>query len=954
MTSFNLCEQLLHSSEPQQREPLLEAAAASTECMDYFLESAREQIAADPVDARTRAELAAALAERRQDHRSAAQAWRVSAQALRVQGNHAGAVLALETAAAKAIQADDPVLTACVQIGRVDSLGWLGRYDEALALARRLEAELRLLGELTEAAKVLLNMGALHYRRDQYLPALSCYERALEALVSSGDAVAIARVQGNMASVLMELHRVDEAILLFEQARQAFIAQNMVTAAAMIDANVGFLHYLSGKYAAAVAALSRAREEFTQRGQMLETAKCDADLADAYRELNLHPEALAAYGRAIAEMEGHAIDYERARAELGRASVWMMMAQTEEALAGLERAESLFRGHRNTTQLAHVRLLRAHLLRGQGDITSAHNEAQHAAKALQRRRLYGWAAEARFLLADMALETGQDLVHAMHAVRRAAQKYARGWLECRAQHALGRHYLRRGDLPRGVGYLRAGVQALEQTRTSIVPEGMHVSFLKDKLHLYEEVVGVLLARGGRRDIAEALEYVERAKSRLLLERIQASLEGRLAANDLTTPMRDRLAFLRAELSRSYHRMNALDANEARRTGVAGEDEAVALATLEEEYRTALQEAEARQTERIHGISALSNVIPTHSLSTRLGEEEILLEYYIVAGTICAWVVTREGIFFRPDVAQVEAVRYLSRRLRHQLQRMGAGSELTQRHADRFLAGIQEVLQEFHDLLLLPLADLLVGEKLVVIPHGELHGLPFHAFFDGRTYTLARWEFVYAPSAAVWYAGAGRRRYMEKVSAADASPMEALLMGVPGPGIERVEEEVKQLAMLLPSSRLLCGNEATVDAFHLYAGRCRLLHMATHGLYRTDNPLFSGLQLSDGWLLARDLYEVTLDCDLATLSACQTGTTSVEAGDELFGLIRGFLSAGARSVAASLWLADDRATTYLMADFYRRMKEGSTKAAALRGAQQHTQERYPHPYYWAAFALMGER
>ena len=172
--------------------------------------------------------------------------------------------------------------------------------------------------------------------------------------------------------------------------------------------------------------------------------------------------------------------------------------------------------------------------------------------------------------------------------------------------------------------------------------------------------------------------------------------------------------------------------------------------------------------------------------------------------------------------------------------------------------------------------------------------------------------------------------------------------------EKVNEEVDRLSTILPGAKILRGHEATLAAFHENAEACGLIHLATHGLYRSDNPLFSGLRFADGWLLARDLYDMTLRCDLATLSACQTGVAHVEAGDELFGLQRGFLAAGARSVAASLWLADDAATGKLMEQFYRGLASGLSKAAALRTAQRHLLCEYPHPYHWAAFILIGER
>jgi CHAT domain-containing protein len=184
--------------------------------------------------------------------------------------------------------------------------------------------------------------------------------------------------------------------------------------------------------------------------------------------------------------------------------------------------------------------------------------------------------------------------------------------------------------------------------------------------------------------------------------------------------------------------------------------------------------------------------------------------------------------------------------------------------------------------------------------------------------------------------------------------DALIVGVSEPGIAKVAEEVDRLAALLPRAGVLRGPEATIAGFRARAGVSGLVHLATHALFRSDNPLFSGLRFSDGWLLARDLYEMTLECDLATLSACQTGVTFVDAGDELFGLQRGFLAAGARSVAASLWLADDAATAALMEQFYCRLAQGMPKAAALRAAQRQTMRRFPHPYHWAAFVLIGER
>jgi CHAT domain-containing protein len=139
-----------------------------------------------------------------------------------------------------------------------------------------------------------------------------------------------------------------------------------------------------------------------------------------------------------------------------------------------------------------------------------------------------------------------------------------------------------------------------------------------------------------------------------------------------------------------------------------------------------------------------------------------------------------------------------------------------------------------------------------------------------------------------------------------------------------------------------------------AASADLLHLACHGLFRADNPIFSALKLEDGWLTAVDVLKLNLTSTLVTLSACESGRGGVLAGDEVIGLTRAFLGAGAATLLVSLWLAPDQATAALMADWYRRLGQAQFRrpAAALRAAQRALQRRYPHPYYWASFTIVG--
>ena len=144
---------------------------------------------------------------------------------------------------------------------------------------------------------------------------------------------------------------------------------------------------------------------------------------------------------------------------------------------------------------------------------------------------------------------------------------------------------------------------------------------------------------------------------------------------------------------------------------------------------------------------------------------------------------------------------------------------------------------------------------------------------------------------------------------------------------------------------------------------RTIHLAAHGDFRPDNPLFSGLALEDGWLTTFDIFNLRLNASLVTLSACQTGRNVNSGGDELLGLMRAFLYAGAASLVLSLWPVEDRSTARLMEAFYAGLADGRSKAAALRQAQlqfihqqagkEHLSELYAHPYFWAPFFLVGD-
>jgi CHAT domain-containing protein len=143
-----------------------------------------------------------------------------------------------------------------------------------------------------------------------------------------------------------------------------------------------------------------------------------------------------------------------------------------------------------------------------------------------------------------------------------------------------------------------------------------------------------------------------------------------------------------------------------------------------------------------------------------------------------------------------------------------------------------------------------------------------------------------------------------------------------------------------------------------AGAKGVVHIAAHGQFRPDAPLFSSIELADGPLTTADVFDLDLGAPLVTLSACETGRAIVGGGDELVGLARAFLYAGASGLLVSQWRVDDDTTAALMTSFYKALVGGSNPAEALRQAQVAAidrtmpQNRRPHPLLWAGFQFIG--
>jgi CHAT domain-containing protein len=553
----------------------------------------------------------------------------------------------------------------------------------------------------------------------------------------------------------------------------------------------------------------------------------------------------------------------------------------------------------------------------------------------------------------------------------------------KAREVRWRAWLSHARAHRAVGDKQIAVASF--TRTIVNLEGLYwlvyvttensAVGLREKLQApYRELADLLVEEG---KVSEAFEWIEHAKSRAMLGIASArrTAEWRTTVDEKGSlrPLSQAIAQLRVQL------------------GSLGLT-AVKRASLEEKLnnaRTAILMARSKlEMQRSRKRLVWFPPASVKDLQKRLEEsDETIIEFALGTDRSFAWTLSSRGIALDilPGSKEIET------QVRDFIELLGAAP--ANMYLERDLASVKEHGKALFSTLLGPLSDKIApGKKLIIVPDGILHYLPFESLLSGDRYLIEDHEISYVSSAsmlALWQDS--------KDGTEDAARMELLALGDPIfrthiaksnrkrgsprsrvtkgtqvslpfqlPPLPRTRDEVQVIAGLFPPSRvrLLLGSESTENVIKSeQLRRYRRIHFATHSLIDETSPSRSAVVLTlagdsdeDGFLEVDEIADLDLDCDLVVLSACQTARGQLLSGEGILGLTRAFIFAGARSVVVSQWRVSDISTGQLMKSFYQNIVGNLGNAAALRSAKlqmlrSETETR--HPYYWAAFILIGK-
>ena len=510
--------------------------------------------------------------------------------------------------------------------------------------------------------------------------------------------------------------------------------------------------------------------------------------------------------------------------------------------------------------------------------------------------------------------------------------------------AVGEAYHLKGNTEKSIFFNIEAAGIINTLRSTISTEEHRISFAAYKDRVYNHLIEDLISAG---QLAEAFRYSEAARSRALIDLLGTRADLKFKSekqNELANRVRS------FQISRDYSRMETNPSDDQARyintlyNSEISTERGVTIvpARSEKESRPNGQMPDLEQAQ----IKTLLTVelLGEEEIRKLLPEKSALVEYYISDKAIFAWILTAHALMLRRLPVSPDQLREMIHDFRRDLK-SDIGTYLPTANA-------------LYTALFEPIEALLDVDRIYVVNHRFLHQLPIEALHDGRQFLVERYLFAYLPSGAML-------AYLGPIQ----KPLESILiLASPDnqrfgflPPLEGTKQEAKDIKGYFPISRILTGHNATESAVKEAAIDFQAIHIASHGIFDAGNPLQSCLYLSedvgnDGVLTAAELYGIQMAPGLITLSACESGLSSVESGDELIGLIRGLFFAGKSNIVASLWKVDDMGTRFLMNRFYANLQGkdnvdvmGALSKAKIESLQHH---EYAHPYYWSAFNVYG--
>ncbi|GAA6619644.1 CHAT domain-containing protein [Scytonema sp. NUACC26] len=822
----------------------------------------------------------------------------------------------------------------------------LNFFQEALAIAQEIP-------DRVSQGVILGNIGVVYDRWGSYFQALDFYNQALTIAQDLGNREDVSNNLNKIGLVYSYLGQYSHALELMQQAL-AVVREPIVQEVSerrlegIILASIGLVYNYQDEYFQALKFYEQALAVARELGDLVGVGTNLTNIGEVYRNLGQYHQALKFLEQALLILR-------QARDLAGEATtlnnignVYSLQKQYPQALESYQQSLSISReiGDRSgeATTLNNIGGTYDKL----GDRSQALISYQ---QALIIRRQLGDRAGVGETLNNIGLlytylkQHPQALESYQQALEIQRQLGDRGG-EGTTLTNVGFLYEQLGNVAEAIAFHQQAIDVFESIQGNIRVEELKASFAVEQTDIYDRLINLLWTAGR---FEEAFNYVERSRARAFLdqlascrcetvEQISEKTCGRIDIRAGTdAKLLEREQQLKLEIPALRKQLIGLQSrSESNQDAIAALKKQID--EREQDYINLLTQIKIHSSE----VASLVSVNVSHlaEIQKLLDADTTLVEYFVSNEHTLVFLVTTNS--FKHNILSCNR-----KELTDKINLFRRFSSLNNAHP--------KSLQELYKWLIAPVQPDLTTKKLGIVPHNILHYLPFAALTDGTNYLSQEYILFGLPSASVLPFIKSKKKPKLDTILALGNPITT----EPLEDLKFAQQEAETIAKLY-GTQALVGKDATESALRSAMDQTNILHLASHGQYNPNKPLFSTLYLAstsqdDGRLEVHEIYglDLTKATNLVVLSACETQEGKLSAGDEVVGMTRAFLYAGTPSVIASLWRVNDKATGILMERFYNHLRQGMAKAEALQQAQIETLSVYPHPYYWAAFVLTGD-
>jgi CHAT domain-containing protein/tetratricopeptide (TPR) repeat protein len=862
-------------------------------------------------------------------------------------------------------------------------------------------------------AQTLSSKGEIYYSKGDSLRSVHSLERALKLFEETGDRDGQARALLLMGHNNNMLGQFDQALSDFSRSYNLYRETGNRSGGALATTAKGLTLSLDQKNEEGIKLHREAQAIFKTIGDRQSEAITLNAIGQAYQHLSKNELALEQYKQSLQLLQSSGGSDFAAATMLEMASVYRKMNRIETSLAYFEECARVSREGGKNRMEAYALNEIASIYAQQG----RHKEALNLYSKFLRSPVSLGDPRGRALtlnkIGDLLLTEGRK-PEALATYQRAlpfSEKSNERVVEIETLFKIALAALECNALDEAKSYIERSINLIEMLRANVASPDFRSSYFSGLRKHYDLYIALLMQLAaqhpGQGFVEEALIASERSRARAFLELlVEAGADIRQGVDPAILKREKELQSLLAYQAR--HQMEATGSSESEQDQAALNER---LDSLKAEYEEL--QAKVRNQSPQYQTLARPKPLTIREIQGQLRQDDLLLEYSLGEKHSYLWAVTStsvKGYELKPkavlDEASLDVYRLLT-------ARQSGGAKVD----DDYQARVQQADSQYYNkaqalsrMLLDPVADSLGKKRLLVVAEGFLQFIPFEALppptekavrgDDGQdTFLIADHEIVVLPSvsalaairaesnrvtptrmAVAVFADPVFSRNDDRVQAGEAAAQLVsssdgpAFRGMPGlderGGLRRLtysSEEADSISTAASGAAwIVKGFDASRDSVMTgEIGQYQIVHFATHGWVNTERPELSVIVLTmikpdgtptDGFLQLHDVFNLKLSAELTVLSACDTGLGKDVRGEGLIGLTRGLMFAGSRSVVASLWKVDDRATAVLMGHFYKAMlQDGLPRAAALRYAKEQLRKdpAWSSPFFWAGFILQGE-